>query len=211
MRYIFQKERIRLLFTAFTALAVLLIGNGCATYSGKDIPVITLADLPPAPDDKTCLVISDKCTKDTCTDIDEIISIFEKSGYFLKAPEHCTPKDSYRSNKMIVTFDWTFRTGPYMVDLMNAFISGYTLTIIPMRMRDYYSMKVELKRNDRVVKQYMYSDHIERWLHLYFAFKRPNPDYSAREAVHDIYNRMIMNFLNDYANDVQKGDLFAEH
>lgn len=197
------------LFAALVSLILFLVVNGCATFPGKDIPIYTFADLPLAPENKQCLVISDKCTKETCADIDAIIATFEKSGYFLKAPEHCTPKDDYKSNAMKMDFDWNFRTGPYLVDLVNHFISGFTFTILPARGRDYYVMTVQIKRNDQIVKQYVYRDHIERWIQLFYLFKRPEPDYSYQVALHEMYDRMVMNFLYDYARDVQKGEIFA--
>lgn len=198
---------------ALVSMILLLNVSGCATFPGKDTPVYTFANLPPAPEKKTCIVISDKYankyTEEDRAEIDEIVSMFEKSGYFLKAPERCTPNDNDKSSEMDVNFERNFKPGPYLVDLINAFISGYTLTIIPSRYREYYVMDVQLKRNDLVVKQYVYRDHTERWVQLFYLFKRPQPDYSKRTAIHDVYSRMIMNFLYDYTHDVQNGDIFA--
>ncbi len=209
MMCIWRKKRPWHIFTILLPLALLLFGSGCATFPGKDIPAYTFADFPPAPENKQCLVISDKCTKGTCPDVDTIISLLEKSGYFLKGPERCIRNSTDKSKAMNVNFDQTFRTGPYLVDLINAFVSGYTLTLIPGRYREYYVMKVQFKHNDQVVKQYEYHDHIESWTQLFYLFKRPDPDYSKNTAVHEMYDRMIMNFLYDYTHDLQKGDVFA--
>lgn len=204
---IISYRQLRFFFT----LLLILLGSGCARFPGKDIPVYTFADLPSGPENKICLVISEINANEDSTEIDRIISILEESGYFLKAPENCTPDEHYISNKLVLSFESEIRFGVLIVDMISHFISGYTLTLLPARGHNYYVMTIQIIQNDQVVKQYIYREHVDRWIQLFYLFKRPEPDYSRINVIREVNDRMLMNFLYDYSRDIQKGELFSEY
>ena len=188
------------------ALSLLVLGlwlSGCATFPGHDLPSYTYVDLPPAPADKMCLVSTQTTTlTDEAREIiDTTFAMLEKSGYFLKAPEHCTPDDEERTD-----IKWVFRNDTPAVNFaaafVSGFISGFTFTIVPAFARAEILMTVQFSKNGKLLKEYAYREHADTWMHLSMLFMMSA--HSPSTAARDIYNRMTMNFLYDYSRDVQQ-------
>jgi hypothetical protein len=179
--------------------------SGCASFPGKDLPNYTYDDLAPAPEEKMCTVFPENSTGRIREFIDTSIVMFEKSGYFLKAPEHCTPTGDEKHNVMKVDFRNDIKAANLVGALISGFVCGATLTIVPGFARDELVMTIQLKRNDNLVKEYIYREHMDTWIHLFMLFKMA--DHMPHSAAREIYDRMIMNFLYDYSRDIQQGRL----
>jgi hypothetical protein len=193
-------------------LSLLLLGlwlSGCASFPGKDLPSYSYADLAPAPDEKMCLkvAIQGTPTDDDREVIETTIVMLEKSGFFLKAPEHCLHHGEKSENDI----QWAFRNDSPAANRVGAFISGFisgfTFTIIPAFAREELLLSVQLRKNDQLVKEYAYREHVDTWLHLSMLFMMF--DHQPRVAVREVYNRMIMNFLYDYSLDAQPAKRIA--
>ncbi len=154
-----------------------------------------------------CLVVSEKGVGRNREILDKTIAMLEKSGYFLKAPERCTPNKDDRHYDIQVHLKNEVKAGNMAVAVISGFICGATLTVIPAYARDEYVLTVELKRNDQPVKEYVYREHMNSWIHFSMLFMMPN--HMPWTGVHVIYERMIMNFLHDYSRDVRQGMLIA--
>jgi hypothetical protein len=106
--------------------------------------------------------------------------------------------------------------------ILNAAVSGLTLTIIPAFERDIYILTIDVKRGCRVVKTYFYKDHtvdvkqgcrvvrtysyrdhMDSWMQLFFVFSAPA--YSTSSVSSLVIDNMIMNFTRDFSNDVRSG------
>lgn len=182
--------------------------SGCASFPGKHLPDYTYADLAPAPEEeKICLVSSDKREKKAEDAPDATIAMFEKSGYFLKAPEHCTPTGDPVQKGFKVYFRNDTGFAGMAFAAASGFVSGASLLIIPAYARDDFVLTVQLKKYDQLVKEYVYHEHMNTWLHVSMLFMMPGR--MPRATIHKIYARMIMNFLYDYSHDVQQGKLAA--
>jgi hypothetical protein len=179
--------------------------SGCASFPGRDLPKYTYADLAPASEKKTCLVFPENSDKRTQEFIDAAIAMFEKSGYFLKAPERCTPNGDEKQNLMKVDFRSDLKAVNLIGAVISGFVCGATLTIVPAYARDEFVMTVQFRRNDQLVKEYVYREHMNSWIHLSMLFMMSG--HSQHATIHEIYDRMVMNFLYEYSRDIQQGTM----
>ncbi len=180
--------------------------SGCASFPGKEIPDYSFRDLAPPPTEKICLVVPETVPEKNRTSMEEAIAVLEKSGYFLKAPERCTPDGESIQYALSLDFRNDVKAANIAVAILTGFISGYTLTIVPGYGRDDFILTAEFRKKDgQLIKKYVYQDHINTWIHLTMLFMMPN--HNPRAAINEIYQRMLMNFLYDFSRDVQKGSL----
>lgn len=176
--------------------------SGCASFVSKDLPTYTYADLPPAVGEKTCLVIADDLQKEVRETTEETIAMLEKSGYFLKSPERCTPQSPGSVNSITFDFKNEHKAVNFVVGFISGFISGSTFTIFPAYGRDDFKLTVQFKMNGELIREYVYRDHINTWIHLSMLFIMS--DHKPRDIIRQVYERMIMNFLYDYSREGQR-------
>jgi hypothetical protein len=91
---------------------------------------------------------------------------------------------------------------------LSGFISGFTLTIIPAYAKDNFILTIDVKQNDRVLKTYSYRDHVNTWIQLFLVFLTPT--HWPGTVAESIVDNMIMNFVHDFAKDVQSGVFVAQ-
>ena len=137
--------------------------------------------------------------------IDESIAVLEKSGYFSKAPERCSPSGKPIHYALALDFRNDLKATNLVGAFLSGFISGFTLTIIPGYGRDDFILTAEFKKDNQAIKKYVYKDHMNTWIHLTMLFMMTN--HSPRTTINEIYQRMLMNFLYDFSHDMQKGSL----
>ena len=195
------RASFRLLTLSFLAISLWL--SGCASFSGKDLPLRTYADLAPAPEEKMCLVTqpSSSISGESREVVDTTFAMLEKSGFFLKAPEHCTPDEKEIHNSIKWDFHNDTPAGNKAFAIMSGFICGFTFTLVPGFERDELQLKVQFRKNDQLVKDYVYRERVDTWIHLSMLVMMLN--HHPRDTVREIYERMVMNFLYDYSHDVQ--------
>ncbi len=195
------KSHTPILVLSFLTFALWL--NGCASFPGKEIPSYTYSDLGPPPQEKTCLVSKPTGSmKDADREvIDRTFAMLEKSGFFLKAPEHCSPNGEKIQNSI----KWDFRIGTTpgntAVAIISGFISGFTFTLLPGFERDYVQLTVQQRKNDQVLKEYVYRENIDTWVHFSLLFMMPS--HRPYDVWREIYDRMVMSFLYDYSCEAQ--------
>lgn len=203
-------QKTRLLGILNSGLFVVFFGCsfvGCASFPGKDLPNYTYADLPQAPAEKSCLIISDDLKEEDREQTIAVADKLEKSGYFLKAPEHCTPVEGTQiKNSLRIEFQNEIKAGNMAVAIASGFVSGATFLILPGYARDEYVMKAHLK-TDKSDREYVYREHMDTWFHLSMIFLMPGR--TPPTTVRSIYDKMIMNFLYDYSHDVEQGESVA--
>ena len=202
----FARFRFRVPVLALSLLAFGLYLSGCASFPGKDLPMYTYTDLAPAPadKDKMCLETSPTGTlQDEIREfIDTTFTILEKSGFFLKAPEHCKQNDEEK----LTDIKWIFRNDTPVENrvfaFVSGFVSGFTFTILPAFERDELLLKVQFLKSGRLMKEYAYREHVDTWMHLSTLFI--TSDHKPNDITREIYHRMIMNFLYDYSRDMHQ-------
>ena len=198
--------RVRIVSVGLLALLLISFMDGCASFSGKEIPAYSYADLAPASAEKMCLVVKTD-GNGTNKYLDTAIDMFEKSGYFLKSPEHCSPTGEEIQNGLSIGFRNDFKFSNMAVAVISGFMSGASMTIIPGYGRDEYILNVRLANKKRLIKEYTYHEHIDTWFHLSMLFVIAG--HMPGDTVQEVYARMLMNFLYDYSHDVQQGKLAA--
>ena len=180
-----------------------LLVSGCASFPGREIPDYAYTDLAPAPAEKICLRVLETVPEENRQMFEESIAVLEKSGFFSKAPEHCTSTGNTVHYALSVKFKNDLKTGNMAVALVSGFISGFTLTLIPAYGRDDFVMTAEIKADGQLLKKYVYKDHINTWIHVTMLFEMSG--HRPRAVINEMYHRMLMNFLYDFSRDVQKG------
>ncbi len=193
-------------------LSLLVLGflfSGCASFPGNELPVYTLTDLPPAasPEKSVCLLsVPDKgCDEECQENFKPIMEMFEKSGYFQKAPEHCTPGSNEKGFSINFTNETDYKFGNIALAVISGFICGATYGIVPAYERTDFTVKAQLKKNDNLLKEYVYREHVDTWIHPLMLIKMR--DYSPNATAKEITKRVYMNFLHDYSLDVQQGKI----
>lgn len=179
---------------------------GCASFPGHDLPAYTFEDFPPAPrpEQKVCLIIHDdkNCDKECREFNDSINDMFEKSGYFLKYPEHCSPNPNANHHNLIFNFEPDREPGYMAIAVISGFIGGATFGIVPAFERDHLLFKFRLQKNDELLKEYVYREYVDTWIEILMLFKMS--DHSSETAVKEVFKRVYMNFLHDFSHDFNK-------
>jgi hypothetical protein len=187
-------------------LLFFLIVSGCTSYPGKKLPVRTYADLVQGSDKRTCVEMFGNAKAWHPVIMGSSIYLLEKSGYFLKAPEHCTPKGE-EQNSITLNLYEDPQAGDILVSMVGGFIGIASLTVLPGYSREGFMLNVKLKKKGQVVKEYTYREDMITWVHFSLIFK--THDHQRFPAIGEVYERMLMNFLYDYSHDVQQHDVFA--
>jgi len=76
--------------------------------------------------------------------------------------------------------------------------------IIPLYAITYCAMyRIQIKKKDQIVKEYVYREHADSWMHLSMLFKMS--DHTPRATIHELQKRVYMNFLHDFSRDFNDG------
>jgi hypothetical protein len=181
---------------------------GCASFPGKELPAYTHEHIaPPAQKlavsyDVKALMFGKENERTTKTVQDEIEKVLKASPLFSQVGPG-VGLGEYQ-------YSFVFRNeGSFALAFLSGFISGFTFTIVPAYGRDEYILTVDVKKEDKVLKTYEYKDHMDSWIQLFLVFLMPShwPENVGKEVV----DNMIMNFLHDFAHDLQSGVLLAAH
>ncbi len=176
--------------------------SGCATFLGNDLPVYTFADLPPAPprEKRACLIVNYKDCDKACHELnDPINEMLEKSGYFRR---DCVASPDEKNNLYINELT-DLKVAYYPLALLSVGISGLTLGIIPGYARDNVTSRIQIKKNDQIIKEYVYHEHADFWIHLSMLFFRS--EHNELVTTKKYRERLYMNFLHDFSPDFNNG------
>jgi hypothetical protein len=194
-----------LLIILFTALTE----SGCASFAGRELPIYTLEQLPSSQLKISATyevkaygpkgeseIIAARFTY-------EIQKILTANTVFAELKEGAGPSDYH------VSFVFKDVGMPSEnVAFLNGFISGLTLTVIPAYARDIFTITIDVKRGDRVIKTYVYKDHMDSWIQLFLVFL--TPFNSTENVACTVIDNMIMNFAHDVGSDIQSGVYVAQ-
>jgi hypothetical protein len=189
-----------LLLSVLFALSV----SGCASFPGKELPTYSHEQVA-VPANKISVTYDVKAImlrKETARSAEavdkEINKILSASPVFARAAAGAGTGDYHLS--------FVFRNeGNEAFAFVSGFISGLTLTVIPGYAKDNYILDVDVKQGDGVLKTYSYRDHVDTWIQLLLVFLTPShwPGDVAKSTI----DNMVMNFVHDFAKDVQSGVL----
>lgn len=179
---------------------------GCASFPGKELPAYT-PDQIAAPAQKLSVsfeVKSFALGKENPNSARiwhaEIEKVLTASPLFSQVTSSTGPGE----------FQYSFvsrNEGNYALAFLSGFISGLTFGIIPGYGKDEYILTVEVKKENKVLKTYEYRDHMESWIQLFLIFLTPS--HWPPTVAKDVIDNMIMNFLHDFAADLNSGALLA--
>jgi hypothetical protein len=179
---------------------------GCASFPGKELPTYTYDNVTApaakltASYDVKALVFDKENERSAGRVQEEIQKVLQASPLFEKiAPGAGTGE--YQCSFLFKN------EGNQALAAISGFISGFTFTIIPAYARDKFVLTVDVKRGDRLLKTYVYRDHIDSWIQLLLVFLAPShwpPDISK-----EVFDNMLMNFLHDFSKDLNAGVLVA--
>jgi hypothetical protein len=197
---------------AILVLLTCILFTGCASFPGKNLPDRTFVDLAPEPEDpakKLCLVTPDMSTiSEADRELYAVsVAMLEKSGLFLKVPEHGTPSGQPTQKHIKLDFRPEFKAGDIAVAVISGIVSGLTLTIVPAYARDSFVLTVQIRLGEELVKESVYREQMNTWIHLSMLFMLP--EHWPRNVIGEIYDRSIMNFLYDYSHDMETRSLLA--
>ena len=190
-------------------LAVCVLA-GCASFSGKRLPTCTYAQLQSPPKKVTATYdvkafniygIEDKIA---ATRLDfRVHKVLSSSLIFTDIKPGFGQGDYH--------YSFIFRSDgmpPAPVAFLNGVVSGLTLCMIPAFARDIFIITVEVKQDNRVLKSYTYTDHMDTWIQLFLIALTPfNFPSNISDAV---IENIIMNFLYDFTNDIHSGSYLAK-
>ena len=195
--HFFSRLRFSLAFLLF---AISL--SGCATFLGNDLPAYTFADLPPAPplEKRACLIVTYKDCDKACHELNDPISeMLEKSGFFRR---DCSSNADEKNNLHMAELT-DLKVAYYPLALLSVGISELTLGIIPGYARDNVTSRIQLKKNEQIIKEYVYHEHADFWIHLSMLFLRSAHNELATTKKYRA--RLYMNFLHDFSRDFNNG------
>ena len=81
----------------------------------------------------------------------------------------------------------------------SGFISGLTLLVIPGYAKDEYILTVDVKKGDKILKQYQYEHYMETWIQLFMIFMTAS--HSPNKVVREVIDDMLIRFLHDLVRD----------
>jgi hypothetical protein len=179
---------------------------GCASFPGRELPSYSYEQIPVPPNkisatyDVKAIMLGKENANSAEAVKKEIQKILSESPVFAQAAAGAGMSDYH--------FSFVFRNeGNEALAFISGFISGFTFTVIPGYARDNFILTVEVKQGDRVVKTYTYHDHMNSWIQVLLVVLTPS--HWPGDVGKSIVDNMIMNFVHDFAKDVQSGAVVA--
>ncbi len=179
---------------------------GCASFPGRELPTYVYEQMS-APANKISVtydvkaIMLGKENAKTAEDVNKEISrILSESPIFTQAVAGTGTGDYH--------FSFALRNeGNEVLAFISGFISGFTFTVIPAYAKDNFIMTIDVKRGERLLKTYSYRDHMNTWIQLLLVFLTPS--HLPGDVAKSIVDNMVMNFVHDFAKDVQSGAIVA--
>lgn len=197
----YEKFYSRVPFLLSIVLLVLSV-SGCATFLGNDLPDYTFADISsaPLPEKKVCLIVNYKnCDKECHEFYDPTYEMLEKSGFFRR---DCTPNPDEKNNLQMEEL-YELKIAYHPLALISVGISALTLGIIPGYAHNNVTARIQIKKKDQIIKEYVYHEHADLWVHLSMLFIRSEHNNLAINK--KFRKRLYMNFLHDFSRDFNNG------
>lgn len=83
---------------------------------------------------------------------------------------------------------------------ISGIITGLSLGIIPTKATDNYILTIDVKKGDKVIKQYQYNNYMVTWFHLFLLPMAKS--HSPGTMQYQIWDNMLRAFLQDLDQDI---------
>ena len=90
--------------------------------------------------------------------------------------------------------------GSIPLAILSGAICGATLTLVPAYARDYYTLTIEIRRDDVLLKTYVYDDYKATWICFFLLPIQPWVK-SSTESVAQTFDNMVLSFVQDVKRD----------
>jgi len=186
------------LFTLLAMVSFSTIVAGCASFPSHQLPryeygqFVSASPRPSVNYDVRFLSIGqpNQAAQDVLTK--RIDSTFSRAQVFSSHAPGTGPADYHLSFEMR-------NDGNVAAATVLGFISGMTLTVVPAYAKDKYTLLVDVKKGEQILKHYEYRENLNTWIQLFLVvltpFKSP-----AKEA-NRLFDNMVLNLLADMQKD----------
>ena len=86
------------------------------------------------------------------------------------------------------------------LDQVFGYLAGITLLVVPFQEKAVTVMKVDVKKNGVLFKQYSYEHSVHTWFHLLFLLALPF--YDADRMDQKVIDDLVFNFIRDFNRDL---------
>lgn len=194
-----MKKSVRMIsFLLLGGIWFTFVLAGCASFPGKELHSYSYADIvPPAKKvaidyDATFLTLGKENAGAVKIFQEEIEKVFNQSNQFSKF--------NAGAGFAKYHFSLSLRNDANVgLASLSGFISGLSLFIIPTYATDEYTLTVDVKKGNEVVKHYEYKDSMRTWTEALLIFLTPT--HFPTSVVKDVIDNMLLNFLHDMEKD----------
>ncbi len=191
----------RLLFLCIVSSA---IASGCVSFPGKELPTYTPEQIA-APEKKIASSFDVKVFSFDGED-KKFEGRLEKDIQRVLTESRVFAQSGLNRNDSEYHFSFVLRRGNFGNEVLtgvSAFITAFSLTVVPAYYRDIYILTIDVKQGDKVVRTYTYRDHMNTWIQtLLLVSWRSHTPVSVRQSIID---NMTMNFVHDFLDDMKAG------
>ena len=188
------------LFLSVRCLILLFICSsfsGCASFLGHDFP--KSYQFKP-PETKPSI---DYDVKYSFTNRENamVLPVFQKEINKVFTEIHLFSKYNVGNGKSDYHFSIIMRNwGDEDLATICGLITGLSLGIIPTRVTDNFILTIDVKKGDKVIKQYQYNNYIVTWFHLFLL--PMTKTHSPNIMVYQVWDNMLLAFLQDLDQDI---------
>lgn len=172
--------------------------SGCASFPNPEFPKYSYDQLKPSEtkpsmDYDLRYLWSKRENAQVVTKFqEEINNIFSKSNLFSKYSPGNANSDYHFSIIMKDESDELSTT-------ICAAVTLFSLTVIPVKVRDELILTIDVKKDDKVIKQYQYKHYVDTWIQLFLIFMTPT--HSPEKVMRGVWDDMLLAFLHDFEQD----------
>jgi hypothetical protein len=199
-----MKSRFFLIVRCLTiAIICSIILSGCAGFSGSTLPQYTYNQLKP-PQKKHSI---DYDAKDVA--VASLGSLFDSEGMLQEEINKVFAESHFFSTYNTGTvggeyhFSFVFSKDeeaiPFAFRLVDNLLFAFSAGFVPMYDKFDLTLSVDVKKDDQVIKQYVYKDHVNSWVETLLIIMAPI--YYPKKAVRETMDKMLLVFLHDLKED----------
>lgn len=190
------KMNIQIESLCLALLALLL--TGCAGFSGRVPPSYTYEQIPrieqkPAISYDAKYLESGKEHAENTKTLYRVVKIVFLLSEVVSSMEAVPASDGYHLSVKMETDT----NAP--LAFLSGFISGLTFTIIPGFQRFHFTLTAEVKRGNELIKQYVYKDYMDEWIHIVMLpfMSTHYPTHVAGEVVEHMVRKLAYDMAAD--------------
>lgn len=122
----------------------------------------------------------------------EVNNVFGKSNLFSKYSAGNGNSDYHFS--MIMR-----NHGNTALSQLYGIISFFSLTLIPVKVRDNFTLSIDVKKGNKILKQYQYKHYMDTWFQLFLLPMMKS--HLPNEVLYQVWDDMLLAFLYDLEQD----------